>query len=46
MKSILLVCIAACVFNIANAQTDTTGKQTNDTIRIGGIIIIKKTRQQ
>ena len=42
MKSILLVCIAACVFNIANAQTDTTGKQTNDTIRIGGMIIIKK----
>lgn len=42
MKSILLVCIAACLFNIANAQTDTTGKQTNDTIRIGGMIIIKK----
>src|SRR6185436_7818115 len=41
MKSILLVCIAACLFNIANAQTDTTGKQ-NDTIRIGGMIIIKK----
>ena len=42
MKSILLVCIAACLFNIANAQTDTTGKQTNDTIRIGGMIIVKK----
>ena len=42
MKSILLVCIAACLFNIANAQTDTTGKQSNDTIRIGGMIIIKK----
>lgn len=42
MKSILLVCVAACLFNIANAQTDTTGKQTNDTIRIGGMIIIKK----
>ena len=42
MKSILLVCIAACLFNIANAQTDTTGKQTNDTIRIGGMIIIRK----
>lgn len=43
MKSILLVCIAACLFNLANAQTDTTGKeQKNDTIRIGGIIIVKK----
>jgi len=41
MKSILLVCIAACLVNIANAQTDTTGKQ-NDTIRIGGMIIVKK----
>jgi hypothetical protein len=43
MKSVLLVCIAACLFNSANAQTDTTGKeQKNDTIRIGGIIIVKK----
>jgi len=43
MKSILLVCVAACLFNIANAQTDTTGKQqTNDTIRIGGMIIVRK----
>ena len=42
MKSILLVCVAACLFNIANAQTDTTGKQNNDTIRIGGMIIVKK----
>jgi hypothetical protein len=43
MKSILLVCVAACLFNIANAQTDTTGKQpANDTIRIGGMIIVRK----
>jgi hypothetical protein len=42
MKSILLLCVAACLFNIASAQTDTTGKQANDTIRIGGMIIIKK----
>ncbi len=42
MKSILLVCVAACLLNIANAQSDTTGKQTNDTIRIGGMIIVKK----
>ena len=43
MKSILLVCVAACLFNSGFAQTDTTGKkETNDTIRIGGMIIIKK----
>lgn len=42
MKSILLVCVAACLLNTANAQSDTTGKQTNDTIRIGGMIIVKK----
>ena len=51
MKSILLVCVAACLFNTAFAQNDTTikketdttiKKETNDTIRIGGMIIIKK----
>ena len=43
MKSILLVCVAACLFSTAFAQTDTTvKKETNDTIRIGGMIIIKK----
>jgi hypothetical protein len=43
MKSILLVCVAACLFSTAFAQTDTTGKkETNDTIHIGGMIIIKK----
>ena len=43
MKSILLVCVAACLFSSGFAQTDTTGKkETNDTIRIGGMIIIKK----
>lgn len=42
MKSILLICLAACLLNTANAQSDTTGKQTNDTIRIGGMIIVKK----
>lgn len=43
MKSILLVCVAACLFSTAFAQNDTTGKKTtNDTIRIGGMIIIKK----
>ena len=43
MKSILLVCVAACVFSTGFTQTDTTiKKETNDTIRIGGMIIIKK----
>ena len=43
MKSIILVCVAACLFNSGFAQQDTTGKKaTNDTIRIGGMIIIKK----
>ena len=43
MKSILLVCVAACLFNSGFAQQDTTGKkEANDTIRIGGMIIIKK----
>ena len=43
MKSILLVCVAACLFSTAFAQNDTTiKKEINDTIRIGGMIIIKK----
>ncbi|HET6768171.1 MAG TPA: outer membrane beta-barrel protein [Chitinophagaceae bacterium] len=43
MKRILLVCVAACLLNSGFAQQDTTGKkETNDTIRIGGMIIIKK----
>ncbi|HEX6848912.1 MAG TPA: outer membrane beta-barrel protein [Chitinophagaceae bacterium] len=43
MKRTLLVSIAACLFATGFAQTDTTvKKETNDTIRIGGMIIIKK----
>src|SRR5678810_186113 len=52
MKSILLVCVAACLFSTAFAQNDTTIKKEtdttikketkNDTIHIGGMIIIKK----
>jgi len=43
MNRILLVCVAACLFTTGFAQTDTTGKkETNDTIRIGGMIIVKK----
>ena len=40
MKRILLVCMAACLFMTAKSQTDSTKR--NDTIRIGGMIIIKK----
>lgn len=45
MKSIFTLCIAMCTLITAFAQTDTTGKQPApqaDTIRIGGIIIIRK----
>lgn len=43
MKRILLVCVAACLFSTGFAQGDTTGKKSsNDTIRIGGMIIVKK----
>ena len=43
MNRLLLVCVAACLFATGFAQTDTTGKkETNDTIRIGGMIIVKK----
>lgn len=41
MKRILLVCVAACLFSAGFAQTDTTAKKY-DTIRIGGMIIVRK----
>jgi len=45
MKRIITLCTILCAVVTACAQTDTTGTQTppqNDTIRIGGIIIIRK----
>lgn len=44
MKRIFTLCIAICTIMTSFAQTDTTGKQNpqNDTIRIGGMIIIRK----
>ncbi len=46
MKRIFTLCIAVCTIMTGFAQTDTTGKQNptpqNDTIRIGGMIIIRK----
>lgn len=45
MKRIITLCTALCTIVTAFTQTDTTGRQTppqHDTIRIGGIIIIRK----
>ncbi len=45
MKRIFTLWLTLCTATIAFAQTDTTGRQNppqNDTIRIGGIIIIRK----
>ncbi len=46
MKRIFTLCIALCTMTTGFAQTDTTGKQNpapeGDTIRIGGMIIIRK----
>jgi Outer membrane protein beta-barrel domain len=46
MKRIFTLCIALCATVLSYAQTDTTGKQNpvpaEDTIRIGGMIIIRK----
>lgn len=45
MKRMFTLCVALCLLASAFAQTDTTGKQDvpkYDTIRIGGITIIRK----
>ncbi|MCW3117859.1 MAG: PorT family protein, partial [Chitinophagaceae bacterium] len=41
MKRIFTLCIAICTLLTGFAQTDTTGQKT-DTIKIGGMIIIRK----
>jgi Outer membrane protein beta-barrel domain len=41
MKRIFTLCVTLCAVVLASAQSDTTGRQ-NDTIRIGGITIIRK----
>ena len=41
MKRIFTMCIAICTMLTGFAQTDTTGQKT-DTIKIGGMIIIRK----
>ncbi len=46
MKRIFTLCVALCSMAVSFAQTDTTGKQNpapeGDTIRIGGMVIIRK----
>lgn len=46
MKRTITLCAVLCLMTSSFAQTDTTGKQNNppagDTIRIGGMIIIRK----
>lgn len=46
MKRIFTLCVTVCTMITGFAQTDTTGKQNpvpqDDTIRIGGMIIIRK----
>jgi hypothetical protein len=42
MKRIFTLCIALCTLLTGFAQTDTTAKQAPDTIRIGGMVIIRE----
>ena len=43
MKRIITLCIVVCVSLVASAQTDSTAKvPETDTIRIGGMVIIRK----
>jgi hypothetical protein len=42
MKRILLMCMIACATLTSTAQTDTTKSPQGDTIRVGGMVIIRK----
>ena len=42
MKRIFTLCIAICTLVTGFAQADTTAKQTPDTIKIGGMVIIRE----
>ncbi len=42
MKRTLLLCLAVCMTLLGSAQSDSTKTETADTIRIGGMIIIRK----
>ena len=41
MKQLITILATAIICSTASAQTDTTKTNKNDTIRIGGIIIVK-----
>jgi len=42
MKRIFTLCMALCTMMTGFSQTDTTTKQTPDTIKIGGMVIIRE----
>ena len=42
MKRIFMLCMALCTILTGFAQIDTTAKQTPDTIKIGGMVIIRE----
>lgn len=42
MKRIFTLCVALCAAAATFAQTDSTARPMNDTIRIGGMVIIRK----
>lgn len=42
MKRTILLCLAVCMTLLGSAQTDSTRNEEADTIRIGGMIIIRK----
>ncbi len=46
MKRIFTLCIALCTIITGFAQTDTTAKQAPDTIKIGGMVIIREKGSQ
>lgn len=42
MKKIFTLCVTLCTLMTSFGQTDTTGKQNPDTIKIGGMVIIRE----
>ncbi|HEY6505475.1 MAG TPA: outer membrane beta-barrel protein [Chitinophagaceae bacterium] len=46
MKRIFTLCIAVCTLMTGFAQTDTTAKQAPDTIKIGGMVIVREKGSQ
>lgn len=46
MKNIFTLCIAICTMMTGFAQTDTTAKPAPDTIKIGGMVIIREKGSQ